>query len=365
MNEDVQLEQWLASHRGVVSGDPTAHADVETLTRHATGQLSAARARAVTEHLMVCEDGRCVAFVRASAEDVEAAAGLLYPPEESVGMRARTFQCREALWQTFEAMAREGDASIDDLLADAMQAYARHRAHSSHQGMAPAHDYQSGHDAPDLAATQARDALERMAPTQEAPSMRSAPAAPASRMQPPPPPPPPMSGRPPLQRPFTAPLGHALPAPPARAAPGAPPSMPRPSASMPPPPPSRAGVPPAPRSFPPPLPSSSPMHAAAASSGPYPTPAVNLTLSYQGRTYEVNKERFLLGRSKSQADLLLDDSNVSRQHAMIERVGDEWFVADLGSTNGVFVQGQRVSRRQLVDGDAIEITTHQILVSLR
>ena len=91
----------------------------------------------------------------------------------------------------------------------------------------------------------------------------------------------------------------------------------------------------------------------------------SLSLTYLNRTVDVTKERFVLGRSKSQADLVLDDANVSRQHAAIERVGDAWFLADLGSTNGCYVDGQRVSRRQINDGDVIEITTHQVRCTLR
>jgi pSer/pThr/pTyr-binding forkhead associated (FHA) protein len=94
-------------------------------------------------------------------------------------------------------------------------------------------------------------------------------------------------------------------------------------------------------------------------------PSVVLTLTYRGRQVEVNKERFVIGRSKSQADLVLEDPNVSRQHAAIERAGNEWVLADLGSTNGCYVDGQRVSRRPLADGDVIEITTHQVHCTLR
>jgi pSer/pThr/pTyr-binding forkhead associated (FHA) protein len=90
-----------------------------------------------------------------------------------------------------------------------------------------------------------------------------------------------------------------------------------------------------------------------------------LVLTYQGRPYTVDKDRYLLGRSKTQADLRLDDANVSRQHAMIERVGNAWYVVDLGSTNGVYVDGERVARRAVRDGDVIEITTHRIECRLR
>jgi pSer/pThr/pTyr-binding forkhead associated (FHA) protein len=107
------------------------------------------------------------------------------------------------------------------------------------------------------------------------------------------------------------------------------------------------------------------MMPAAGGYGAHGRVAVVLTLTYEGRTVEVTKDRFLLGRSKTQADLVLDDANVSRQHAAIERVGDTWVLADLGSTNGCYVDGQRVSRRPILDGDVIEITTHQVHCSLR
>jgi len=78
MNEDARLMHWLSSHRDetAASADPAGHVDVDTLTRHATGRLSPAQAHAVTEHLLVCDDGRCVAVVPAQAADVDAAADL-------------------------------------------------------------------------------------------------------------------------------------------------------------------------------------------------------------------------------------------------------------------------------------------------
>ena len=90
-----------------------------------------------------------------------------------------------------------------------------------------------------------------------------------------------------------------------------------------------------------------------------------LTLHYDGHHVDVAKERFILGRSKTQADLVLEDPNVSRQHAAIERAGDAWFLADLGSTNGCYIDGQRVTRRRITDGDVIEITVHLVRCTLR
>jgi hypothetical protein len=396
MNDDGQLRQWLGAHRAEVAratgSSPADHPDIDTLARHATNQLSAGKARAVTEHLLVCEDGRCAAFVRANAEDVDVAAALLYPGGEAKGMHARTFLCREALWDAFEDMAREQGAPVDDVLADAMRAYARQRSYGGATGEEPSaadplpHNY-SAEDAPDLARTGAiRQPTQRLqAPTADASAMRrpaaGAPNArgghvPTSRgvappplsqtARPPAPLPDPPGGRIPLQRPFTAPIGQPLPPPPPPR--GGPQRFPSGSSPVPPPPPSRAmGGPPS-RSMPPPLPPSDPYMAPPAQQYQQPSrgrgPAA-LSLTYQNRSVDVTKERFVLGRSKSQADLVLDDANVSRQHAAIERVGDTWYLADLGSTNGCYIEGQRISRRALADGDVIEITTHQIRCTLR
>lgn len=410
MNDDAQLGQWLGAHRaevaGVTAASPADHPDIDTLARHATNQLSAAKARGVSEHLLVCEDGRCVAFVRANAEDVDVAAGLLYPGEEAKGMHARTFLCREALWDAFEDMAREQGAPVDDLLADAMRSYARQRSYGGQTGeeprasdpLPPGHDY-AAEDSADMARTAAvRQPTQRLQPpTAEAPAMRRPMSAPpgmggmpnarggqiatsrgvapppagagATTARPPAQIPEPPGGRMPLQRPFTAPINHGIPAPP----------PPRggaqrfPSAAMPlPPPPARSAPmgPASSRSMPPPLPPSDPYMAPAA---PYQSRAPQgrshvatmLSLTYLNRSVDVSKDRFILGRSKTQADLVLDDANVSRQHAAIERVGDTWYLADLGSTNGCYVEGQRVSRRPIADGDVIEITTHQIRCTLR
>ncbi len=64
--------------------------------------------------------------------------------------------------------------------------------------------------------------------------------------------------------------------------------------------------------------------------------------------------RILIGRSRD-ADLTLDDPNVSRRHAELRREGGAWIVADLGSTNGVKVNGHRVHEQPLAPGDEITL----------
>ena len=71
-----------------------------------------------------------------------------------------------------------------------------------------------------------------------------------------------------------------------------------------------------------------------------------------------------IGRSRS-CDVVLDDANVSRRHAEVRPRGGGWIVADLGSTNGVSVNGTRVERAQRLEpGDRIELGTTTLTFEL-
>ena len=61
----------------------------------------------------------------------------------------------------------------------------------------------------------------------------------------------------------------------------------------------------------------------------------------QGTRFELTESRTRLGRDASNA-LQLHDTEVSRLHAEIRRVDDDYVIADLGSSNGTFVNGQRI-----------------------
>jgi hypothetical protein len=62
----------------------------------------------------------------------------------------------------------------------------------------------------------------------------------------------------------------------------------------------------------------------------------------------------VIGRA-AETDLRLNDPGVSRRHAEVRRESGEFFVVDLGSTNGVRVDGAAVTRHQLRDGNRIEV----------
>jgi len=73
-----------------------------------------------------------------------------------------------------------------------------------------------------------------------------------------------------------------------------------------------------------------------------------------GRTIELGYEAVEIGRS-SECTLALKDDLVSRRHTRIKRIFALYFVNDLESANGTFVNGERVSMAQLNDGDQIRV----------
>jgi hypothetical protein len=67
-------------------------------------------------------------------------------------------------------------------------------------------------------------------------------------------------------------------------------------------------------------------------------------------TWPLSKEGIVIGRQKG-CDVMIPDAGVSRRHAEVRREGDEWVVIDLGSTNGIEINGRRVNRHRLTPGD--------------
>jgi diguanylate cyclase (GGDEF)-like protein len=73
-----------------------------------------------------------------------------------------------------------------------------------------------------------------------------------------------------------------------------------------------------------------------------------------GRRVQLGTAPFQIGRS-SQNDLALDQESVSRHHARITFDGSDYWVADLKSTNGTFVNDEPTTESRLKDGDQIRI----------
>jgi len=71
-----------------------------------------------------------------------------------------------------------------------------------------------------------------------------------------------------------------------------------------------------------------------------------------GRRHTLSRPEHTVGR-RTDLDLHFDIDSVSRRHARFLRSGDDWWIEDLGSTNGTFVNDDAVVRRKLEDGDIV------------
>ena len=95
-----------------------------------------------------------------------------------------------------------------------------------------------------------------------------------------------------------------------------------------------------------------------------PRPAPLAVLSVNGRRLTLPPGGGIIGRSRDCA-IVLDDAGVSRRHAELRPHGDGWTVADLGSTNGVLVNGTALEGVQaLQPGDQLELGSTQLVFEL-
>jgi hypothetical protein len=93
-----------------------------------------------------------------------------------------------------------------------------------------------------------------------------------------------------------------------------------------------------------------------------PPPPVRevVSLTIDGRKQEITSARVVIGRSRS-CDVRLPDVNVSRRHAEIRQEGATYWVVDLDSMNGTVVNGRRIERERLRDGDKIVLGSTEIV----
>ncbi len=101
--------------------------------------------------------------------------------------------------------------------------------------------------------------------------------------------------------------------------------------------------------------------------GPHPHVPVHLRRAMvvvDGKRMVVGAEGAVLGRSRD-CDIVVGDANVSRHHAEIRPSGDGWTIADMGSTNGVVINGQAAhGPAALRSGDVVELGTSTLRFEL-
>jgi hypothetical protein len=231
----------------------------------------------------------------------------------------RQFQCRDYLWEIFEQMGAELECSTDYLVNEAMRQYARSRnwgARSNAVGAAPA--------MPAVTAAPVPPPVQAIAPSPRASLATSGLSVGG------------VPGVPPLPGSRVPQHTPSLGMPRARTSTGS-------NAIRPPggtvPPPLRGGAGPA-----------------AAPRGDMPS----LFVIFNGQKTPVNKEEFVIGRGSKTADLPIKDGNISRRHAAIVLQNGAFYMKDLGSTNGIEFNGERVESRRIEEGDVYQLCDYEL-----
>ena len=86
-----------------------------------------------------------------------------------------------------------------------------------------------------------------------------------------------------------------------------------------------------------------------------------IVLTHEGavlKEFNLTKDRTSIGR-KPQNEIRLDDPTVSGEHAVILML-QNFYIEDMNSTNGVILNGKKITRRQLSHGDIIRIGRHEL-----
>ena len=84
---------------------------------------------------------------------------------------------------------------------------------------------------------------------------------------------------------------------------------------------------------------------------------------YEGLEVPVDRSWVVIGRGRS-ADVVIAEATISRAHAAIGWDGREFFVQDLGSTNGTAVNGTREPRTSLSNGDELQLGKLRLRIAL-
>jgi len=83
-----------------------------------------------------------------------------------------------------------------------------------------------------------------------------------------------------------------------------------------------------------------------------------------GESFAVDGERMSIGR-RPDSEVFLDDVTVSRDHALLIRRGEDWYLDDCGSLNGTYVNRSRIESHHLEDGDEVQVGKYKLTFHAR
>jgi pSer/pThr/pTyr-binding forkhead associated (FHA) protein len=83
-----------------------------------------------------------------------------------------------------------------------------------------------------------------------------------------------------------------------------------------------------------------------------------------GESFPIAGERMSVGR-RPECEVFLDDVTVSRDHALLIKRGEQWYLDDCGSLNGTYVNRSRIESRRLEEGDEVQIGKYKLTFHAR
>jgi pSer/pThr/pTyr-binding forkhead associated (FHA) protein len=93
---------------------------------------------------------------------------------------------------------------------------------------------------------------------------------------------------------------------------------------------------------------------------------LDVSTAVNGGRRQLTGDRLVIGRSPLSDVVLTADAQVSRTHAVLERIADRWIVRDVGSRNGTYVNGERVREPvRLQAGDELRIGKSVLVLTVR
>ena len=94
---------------------------------------------------------------------------------------------------------------------------------------------------------------------------------------------------------------------------------------------------------------------------PPPVAARNWVVGLQsGELVRIDKDTMIIGRSRT-CDIVIPSAKVSRQHASLSRVDGDLYIEDLGSANGVWLNGEKITRAKVSSGDTFTISDETLM----
>ena len=83
-----------------------------------------------------------------------------------------------------------------------------------------------------------------------------------------------------------------------------------------------------------------------------------------GEMVKLDKDTMVIGRSRT-CDVVIPSAKVSRQHASLSRIDGDLYIEDLGSANGVWLNGEKITRAKISAGDSFTISDETMLFDQR